>query len=87
MIEELSIEDKPNYSIEQLYDSKENISLIKEFEANEKGKGLEYYLKEAVEHDENANLARTCWLFFAQHWSLSLIIMHFFCHFFFRCSL
>ena len=33
MIEELSIEDKPNYSIEQLYDSKENISLIKEFEA------------------------------------------------------
>ena len=59
MIEELSIEDKPNYSIEQLYDSKENISLIKEFEANEKGKGLEYYLKEAAEHDENANLART----------------------------
>ncbi len=59
MIEELSIEDKPNYSVEQLYDSSENIDLIAEFEANEKGKGLEYYLKQAAEHDENTGLART----------------------------
>lgn len=59
MIEELSIEDKPNYSIEQLYDSPENVALIAEFEASEKGKGLEYYLKEAAERDENMSLSRT----------------------------
>ncbi len=59
MIEELFIEDKPNYSIEHLYDSPENIALIQAFEASEKGKGLEYYLKEAAEDDEKNNLSRT----------------------------
>ncbi len=59
MIEELSIEDTVLLSVEQLYDSSENIELIAEFEASEKGKGFEYYLKEAAEYDEKRNVART----------------------------
>ena len=49
MIEELSIEDTLDYTIEQMFDSSENLDLIAAFEASEKGKGLEYYLKEAAE--------------------------------------
>ena len=49
MIEELSIEDTVLLSIEQMFDSPENLDLIAAFEASEKGKGLEYYLKEAAE--------------------------------------
>ena len=59
MIEELSIEDTVLLSIEQMFDSPENLDLIAAFEASEKGKGLEYYLKEAAESDERKGFART----------------------------
>lgn len=59
MIEELSIEDTSNYSVEQLFDSPENISLIEGFEVGDKGKGLEYYIKEAAVPDEKKGFART----------------------------
>ena len=59
MIEELSIEDTANYSVEQIFDSPENHDLITAFEASEKGKGLEYYIKESAASDERNGFART----------------------------
>ena len=39
MIEELSIEDTANYSVEQLFDSSDNLKLIEDFDVGEKGRG------------------------------------------------
>ena len=59
MIVEFSVYDTEAYSVEHLFDSKENIERIKDFKVGSNAEGLEMYLKEFAQNDENCNYSRT----------------------------
>ena len=59
MIVEFSVYDTPDYSVEHLLDSSNNLRLIQEFEVGNQAGGLEDYLKYQAENDERNNNSRT----------------------------
>lgn len=59
MIVEFSVHDTEAYSVEQLLASPENNELIKDFKVGENAYGLERYLKEVAQKDEDNNFSRT----------------------------
>lgn len=59
MIVEFAVLDTELYSVEHISKSSYDLSLIRNFEANDNSRGLEYYLKNAALFDEENNLSRT----------------------------
>lgn len=59
MIIEFSIYDTPEYSIEHIFDSQENETLVSNFSAMKEAMGLEAYLKNQAADDEKELNART----------------------------
>ena len=51
--------DSPDYSVEKLFESPENIRLLENFTVSNKAYGLEAYLKNASADDERNGYART----------------------------
>ncbi len=59
MLAEFSVFDTPSYSVEHLFDSPENETIVSHFIAPNNAAGLEAYLKNASANDERTNYART----------------------------
>ena len=59
MLAEFSVFDTSAYSVEHLFDSPENETLVSHFIAPNNAAGLEAYLKNASANDERTNYART----------------------------
>jgi len=59
MIVEFSVYDTPAFSVEHLFDSPENQTLVENFNVSNEALGLELYLKEQSIADETNKMSRT----------------------------